>query len=306
LDVRKRPVVSRSYNELGHCAETFLVYGSEARVDEWSYGGPPQFRAARAVASYGFEDGHLTSFTQLRPDGSTAEALEWRDGRLAALHRRSKNPDFELTYRLESDDAGELGSVAMERPGGIRGIVYTAPKKSEAALAKSVRARLVDSIPGRVRDLRVAETACCLALVYDPASLLSMLPPKLALGLESERKARLAGKGASQGPSLESLWDAQGFATFDDPRLDLADAGLLSECRQLAERYRSEGGERKAHELLIEVCRALNRLRWSDHTPVTADFVVYPVDLETAHLREDITRAVPAKLVAKLRRAGVL
>jgi hypothetical protein len=307
LDDRDRLVVSRAYNDLGNVAETFLEYRSESLVEEWSYGSNPQVKEPTGVARYDYKDGHLVAYTQLRPDGATAEAHEWQGGRLRCLQRRSENPDIELSYELTYDDAGELQSVTMERPGDDRRIVYTAPKKSAAALTKSVRTRLLSSIPNVVRDLHPSEPAFCLALVYDPASLLSMLPPNLAVGLESERElwreSSAKGKGAAL---IESLWDAQGFRSFDNPLLDLNDKALLDESRQLAEHYRAKGGEQKAHDLLIDLCKSLNKLPWRDYIAVTSDFIVYPVDLETVYLREDIRLAVPSRLVKSLERAGVL
>ncbi len=307
LDDRDRLVVSRAYNDLGNVAETFLEYRSESLVEEWSYGSNPHVKEPTGVARYDYKDGHLAAYTQLRPAGATAETHEWQGGRLRCLQRRSENPDIELSYELTYDDAGELQSVAMERPGDGRRIVYTAPKKSAAALTKSVRTRLLSSIPNVVRDLRPSEPAFCLALVYDPASLLSMLPPTLAVGLESERELWRESSAKGKDPALiESLWDAQGFRSFDDPLLDLNDKALLDESRQLAEHYRARGGEQKAHDLLIDVCKSLNKLPWRDYIAVTSDFIVYPVDLETVYLREDIRLAVPSRLVKSLERAGLL
>ena len=182
--------------------------------------------------------------------------------------------------------------MTMERPDGLRGIVYRAPKKSEAALAQSVRARLLDGVPKAVERLQASEPAFCLALVYDPASLLSMLPPKLAVGLESGMEGvepiHLSHTGEGK-PLIESLWDAQSFRTFDSPKLEFADkATSVRDTSALAEHFRSGHAEGKAREMLIETCKALNKVRWRDHLHVTPDFVVYPVDLETVHLREDI------------------
>ena len=68
----------------------------------------------------------------------------------------------------------------------------------------------------------------------------------------------------------------------------LADAG------EIANYLRSAEGMEKAHKLLVDVAKQLNKVDWSAMVKVTPDFVVYPVDLHMEHLDRDMAAAVPA------------
>jgi len=57
---------------------------------------------------------------------------------------------------------------------------------------------------------------------------------------------------------------------------------------------------------LNSVARQLNRLSWTEIRPVTADFVVAAVDLETAELSDNLKQSAPAEVLADLRARGLV
>jgi hypothetical protein len=300
VDADGRTVVCRFYSELeGHFAEEFYVPRGDC-VEVWSYGPDPQYKAPRGVSLYHYASGRVVDYVELNRDGRTqAEVYDYIGDRLDTLHRVRRNPNVESTYHHEYDPDGTLARVTVETGTGKRGVVYKRPTRTVAALTRVVAARLTELIPKRVAGLSVPGPAFCLALAYDPGSYLSMLPPKLAVGLEAERVRWRAGGGEK-----ESLWDAQGFGTFDDDRLEFDDAVLLAATGELSEQLRSRDDLDKAHRLLVNVARDLNKVDFGKLIMVMPDFVVYPVDLHLEHLKEDLKAALPSAKLKALRARG--
>ncbi len=300
IDAEGRTMVRRLYtNTDAHFAEDFYVY-QEPIVEVWSYGPHPQYKTPTGVAAYSREGGRTVDYVELSRDGrARSEVYEYDGDRLITLRRVGKKPSFESIYHHEYDPDGTLARVTMETGSGTRGVVYTRPARTVAALSKFVRASLTDLVPKRVAALSDVGPAFCLALVYDPGSYLSMLPPKLAVGLETER----ARWRASGGPK-EALWDAQGFQTFDDDRLEFDDAALLAATAELSEQLRARDDLEKAHQLLVALARDLNKVNFGVLIEVTNDFVVYPVDLQLEHLAGDLRAALSTAKLKALQARG--
>jgi hypothetical protein len=165
------------------------------------------------------------------------------------------------------------------------------PKLAE--LLKTMQESLLAQIPKVVAAFTVDEPVFCLALAYDAESEYE-LPPTLVLGLESDLRAWEA---AGRKRELRSLWDPQQMRTFDHDRLECCGDARL---RQVAAHFRKSGNYAPARKLLVEVSKALDKLQWEKITRATKHFVVYPVDLEGAHLKANIRAAVPAKALKAL------
>ncbi len=294
FDAAGRLVVQRLHGDMdGHFTEDFFVHSDDC-VEQWSYGPRPQYKIPRGVSRYSYDGGRVVAYEELNTDGRTVVETYAYDGdRLATLARVGENPTFQNTFRHEYDAEGILSTITMETMTGTRSIVHKRPTRTPAVLIKAVRAHLLKLIPKCVAALSPAEPAFCLALVYEPSSSRSMLPPKLAVGLETERERWRAG-----GEPKESLWDAQGFATFDG-RLALDDAALLADTREFSDLPSPDRVE-KARKLLVNVARDLNKLNFGALIKVTPDFIVYPVDLHTEYLAQDMRAAVPPSSLKRL------
>lgn len=298
LDTAGRQVVVRGHGNVpGRFTEQFYDY-KDGHAEVWSFGADPQYHVPSAVADYLFEGPRVVGYISRHSQGeSVVETYEYEGDRLKTLRRTGSNRAIGGNYFHDYDAAGRIMTITMESTNtGKRGVVYQRPTRSLAALLKEVKARLLELIPERVAALPLSEPAFGLALVYDPGSALSMLPPKLALGLESERASWRKSGGAR-----EALWDAQGFSTFDSDQLEFEDPALLADAKEMVSHLASAEGMEKAHKLLVEVAKELNKLDWSTLTKVTPDFVVYPVDLHMEHLDRDMTAAVPAAKLKKLK-----
>jgi hypothetical protein len=297
FDAAGRPVVVRYYSDTdGHFTEQFFTY-HDGYAERWSFGPHPQYKDLDAVAHYVFDGPRVVGYISLHAQGeSFVETYEYDGDRLRTLRRTGSNPAIGGTYHHDYDAAGRISTITMEANNGKRGVVYQRPTRSLPVLLKEVKARLLDLIPKRVAALSSPGPAFGLALVYDPGSALSMLPPKLAVGLESERES-----WRTSGAAREALWDAQGFSTFDHDRLEFDDPALLADTGEMANHLRSAEGMDKAHKLLVDVAKELNKTDWSAVAKVTPDFVVYPVDLHLEHLDRDMASAVPAAKLKALK-----
>ena len=151
--------------------------------------------------------------------------------------------------------------------------------------------------------MKLAAPAFCLALIYDDETFDAMLPPILALGLESERQAWHAAKAKKK--NIETLWDGQRFRLFDDDALDWDEADpILEDADAIAHHLRERSSLEPAHKVLIAVAKKLNAFDWKKTLPVTHDFVVYPVDMEVADLTKNMQASIPAAKHKALRSRG--
>lgn len=291
LDTDGRQVIVRVHqDDDGHFTRQVFDH-RDGVVETWAFGSEAAPATPSAVGTYLLDGPRVVGYASLHAQGeSFVETYEYEGGALKVLRRTGSNPAIGGIYVHDYDPAGRIATITMESTStGRRGVVYQRPTRSLAALLKAIKARLPALIQARVAACPLAGPAFALALVYDPGSTQSMLPPKLALGLESERTAWRA-----SGAAREALWDAQGFATFDADALELDDAALLADTLELAPLLTTEAAMVKAHKVLVDVARALNALDWKTITRVTPDFVVYPVDLHLEHLDRDMAAAVPA------------
>jgi len=292
--------VIRRYCEFkGRYAESFFV-GHGDEIIEYAFAQSPNMKSKpQSVRRYCFEGGRLVAFAGLSEHGAEGATYDHDEqGRLVTIRSMSRPPVRKSSYHLRYS-SGSL--VAIEDD--AHRVAYKRSPPKLADLLKGMRQALVRDIPAVVRRFELSEPAFCLALAYDGESCEGMLPPTIVLGLESERQAW---EEAKHKKSLCSRWDPQEFGTFDGDRLDLGDDHLLEIAGDIAHHLTAQDSTEPARKLLIDVCRELNKQPWSKLTKVTKDFVVYPIDLEGAHLKANMKAVLPATQLKALQRQGLL
>jgi hypothetical protein len=169
------------------------------------------------------------------------------------------------------------------------------------ALAPGIRAGIVNQVAKTIRDCGITEPIYCALLVYDGEGN-GVLPPQLALGIESERQKWIA----SAGESLPSyLWNPAEFTHFLEPHLELNfDQEFLQECEWLNNILDARASDAPARKLVNEAAEELATMDWSSSITTTPDFVVVAVDLEQGDLEKNMKKSVPRELLTRFRKEG--
>jgi hypothetical protein len=247
LDAQGRPVIRRLHAEYGLPTE-YLAYVGDGMIEEWS------FSAAHEVVGLGLtfrKNGLVTDYRYVGTDGRRqTETFAYDEhGRLRVL-RRVHGDGPENVFTHEYDGAGRLERITLA-VGQKSGVVWERPKRSKAALGKAVRNRLVELVPQRVAAHRPSDPIVRVALLYDPQSVHSILPPHIAISSAPSYDAH-------EWPQLEDL---------DDPE-------LLADCRELA----ADGDVDGAYDILEAVAKALKKKAlWT--VPLAKGFEVFPADV---------------------------
>ncbi len=168
------------------------------------------------------------------------------------------------------------------------------------------------------RSLLAETPLYCLLLTYDAEPLRA----GVAAGSEAVRR-ELVGQRLKPAALHWDLWAPGEVIKASRP----ADAGLWpadldAPLGGLLEAHEQEGDDLDEDDALYDaqleqrftedlaalnsVARPLNRLRWTEIRPVTSDFVVAAVDLETAELSDNLKQSAPAEVVAELRARGLV
>jgi hypothetical protein len=299
FDAADRLAVIRQYTEFkGYVQESFFI-GDDDQVIEYRFDDSPAMKEKPvAVTRYRHENGRLVDCAGVAAQGSRALAYDYEGPRLVSIREVTRPPIYKASYRLRYSPSGSLEAISD----GAGRVVYKRLLPKLPDLLKQTHDALVHEVPAVVVRFKADEPAYCLALVYDGESTDGLLPPTVALGLESDLRDAQSSQGKK---ARRSPWDAQQFRAFDRPELVLPDR-LLAPAADIAQHLARSGSIEPARKVLIEVSRALNRLDWAKIIPVTRNFVVYPVDLEVGHLKANMKAAVPPKTLKALQAEGLL
>lgn len=305
FDERNRLTVVRGYSELkGQVEEDFFSYRDNG-AEEWSYGPSPAHKEKpRRVSVYDFDGPRLQRFRNCGDFSSVVEVYEWSGQKLVRMRREARNERImpAQVRKQDFDFAYDDGGVTIRSGDSV---IYQKPAEPMAKTLKRVAEQLVERIPTLVARAKkkLDGPAFCLALTYDDESYDGFVPPTLVLGQEKERRAWHGKKNKLP----ETLWDPQQLALYDDDDLDWADDDpLLALGETVGHQLRGAGSSEPARKMLQAVAKKLNTHPWKSVIPVTADFIVYAIDLEGAHLEPNMKASVPASRLSKLRAAGEL
>lgn len=303
FDERSRLVIVRRYNEFeGQFDEKFISY-RDGGAEQWSYGSSPGDKEKpRGVSAYDFDGPRLQRFRGCGEFSSTVEVYDWKGQKLVRMRSEARYARFKpaevrkSVFHFDYDGGG-----VTIRSGGS--VIYKKPAEPMAKTLKKVTEQLLERIPTLVARAKkkLDGPAFCLALTYDDESYDGFIPPTLVLGQEKERRAWHRKK------SSELLWDPQQLALYDHDDLDWDDDDpLLALGEAVGHQLRAAGSSEPARKVLQAVAKKLNAYPWKSVIPVTADFVVYAIDLEGAHLEPNMKASVPTPRLAKLCAAGEL
>ena len=195
-------------------------------------------------------------------------------------------PHGEQTFfRVRRD--GTLCELGQPLPKGIT------PKKLKA----TIRERLLGLIPQIVSAAKIDEPIYCVALAYDGEGN-DILPPSIAVGVNSERNKWLREHGAE---ARDWLWNPAEFYHYEKPYTQLEDDALEEACNLLNNHLAERGSLAPAAKLLVEVAAELNRVPWPANARRTEDFVVYAVDLELGSLRKNMKACLSPEQLSDLK-----
>jgi hypothetical protein len=212
---------------------------------------------------------------------------------------KHSHEDGPYTEELEYDELGRLRRIFYKESGQRRTAIYVRPERAEtlAALAPMLRERLVESVMERLAAARkwLPEPVYALALCLDMEAYTHVLPPRLALGLASERE-RFVTEWGDDGP--DSIWSPPEWSLCDDRRLAHDDRALATACamanQDIWQKGRFRAAVRLCHEVADELRQRLLPIRR------TEDFVVFVTDIASGDGRSNVERSVPSKLRRRL------
>jgi len=284
LDAKGRVHIVRQFRELGHYETVFLYAGDGRHVLRFDViESETRQQAGRlvSIALHHFSEGRLTRVESVGARAAPKTERFRYDGiRLAAVDA-SRDESPLLEERIEYDDLGELDRVTKVWPNGRERVQFSRPKakRSIKALFGIVVDRIVEEAVLRIRRLEESGPFFALCLAYAPGEV-DVLPPLLGLGTAAELKRWDASADALR-------WNPAEYGLFDVGALALDAPELRAACEAF-ERQRRGKGFAMTRELLLEAARRLGALDWSPHLAVTPDFCVFAVDLEGAHLQENL------------------
>jgi hypothetical protein len=139
-----------------------------------------------------------------------------------------------------------------------------------------------------LQKARIKEPAYCLAIVYDSAA--DELPPRLAVGLESERIVRIARKGKG---AKDVIWEAGKFGRYKPGKIGLVAPDLDYDSQKLHQMILMKEALWIPRRLLNEIALELNGRSWRGLMPVTDDFIVYAFDSDGDDFDKNIKEGVP-------------
>jgi hypothetical protein len=259
---RKLPFSTQSPDE-----ELFIPRG-EALVETSRALGSDE---SVSVGRYTYENGKLVQCTRTHPRGTrSSETFVWKGERPTRVTLKSDRDP--RTYTLIHDAKGLLR---------VRGAGYVTYERQDTPLDEllgAMKARLLAAIPATLAR-RKLPPLYCVAIAYDEENIWELMPPRLALGLESERHSKIAKGGEYLRPSLWEPYAFEGFA--DDEGLEIRDAKLDALCEHINQHLWQTASWERAVDALHDVAKGLNaELRsWRGGLTLTPDFVVYATNV---------------------------
>lgn len=231
------------------------------------------------------------------------KTIEWEDGKV---------------HKVITGDQGQLGKNVIERSYDKKGKLVSEIDLSEdeeeeplprgvtlKSQSEEIRKRLVQAVVRTVAMLKLKKPAYCLALNYDCEGN-PIMPPMLAIGLDSERQAWL--KKGDKGTKLD-IWDPEQMSLFAKQKTDeviFDDKKLQNACDYYNRLLEKKNDHTPAHKLLNEIAAELGRMNWKGKLNTTDDFIAYAVDTDLADLQMNLKQSVPADRLKKLRASKML
>jgi hypothetical protein len=218
------------------------------------------------------------------------------DGRVARVHVSKPRHTDELEY----DATGQVVRVAYVHPGGQRSDSFRrAPAADQLPLLlPKIQAALLAQIPRVLARAKIKQPVYALAISTCLEEAPHLLPPRLTLGLVTDRDARIA-KGGEY--VRDDLWLPESLPLHDDARLELRDRALVKLCDR-ANVARED--DEPIMVMLRKLAARLQRRGLADVLTCPPEFVVYAVDIGGEDPERAVRRAAPkpvAKRLAKLR-----
>jgi hypothetical protein len=246
--------------------------------------------------------GHIARVEHWMPDHPQWDwkTIAWKRDRVSVVTHgmRGRKAHWQVTYDKDGEVLKELDlSKPSKRKPLPKGVTMQ-------SLAKDIRERLTRTVVATVMKAKVKQHVYCLALNYDCEGN-PLLPPELGIGLESERQARLK-KG---GPDAKfDIWMPEEFSLFANERtaLQFKDKLLDRACELFNQELAYKDSDEPARKLILQVAADLAKVDWTGKLNATDDFIVYAVDTYCNDLRKNLKSSVPAKLLAKLKKAKLL
>jgi hypothetical protein len=248
-----------------------------------------------------FQDRLLVEDERVRHGVYQHERIQYQ-GRRMRLEQFLSH-DGRVVSEIAYGPHGEQTFYKVRRDGTRFELYQPLPKgMTVKSLKESVRSRLLALVPELVARARIAEPLYCVALAYD-AEGGDALPPLIGIGLESERQRWKAQHGKK---AWQWLWNPAEFQHYEKEHTQLEDDALEEACDYLNGKMAENGSAAPAIKLLLEVAGELNRSTWPKSIRHTADFTVYAVDLELAHLRKNLKQILSVEKLNQLKKEGLL
>ena len=295
-------VVAREYLGSDGAREELRVARGDTVVGyRWSETGEPsEVNIAR------FTGGKIRSYVTVRAEGRTDALRGWSseryeyDGELVTEILDESQVTFgdiplqngPIVIRASYDSLGRLLELREQGEKVLYRARHARPWIDE--LQKRVEDRLVETLPKLVRRRTGNEPIYCLVLHYHPEW---PLPPTVGLGLERDRNAWMNAIDDVETLRL-TVWNPAEFSNYRgstvdwdlsdiDPELARAIGAIPEGDDDAAERSRTT---------LNRAAARLQQLDWPSIACVTDDFVVFAVDYELTHLKENLCQSVPGSL----------
>lgn len=255
----------------------------------------------------------------ITPDGTVVEwnnsaglrpfktRYDWVDGKLVkAFTTRNDGPGrpTEVITEIEYSLTGEVEKV-WHRVGKQKSLYFSRPPSgiNLAAIEKIASEKLFQEICRVLQQLKIKERIYCIALAYDGEGN-GVLPPYLGLGLESEREAWIKKLGKE---ARHSIWNPAEFKHYEKPNTQLKSLKLHDTIDLYNRLLESKSAPHsRPIKLLNEIAAKLGGQVWSKHFKLTDDFVVYCVDFELGHLSKNMRKTIPAGMLARLKKQGMI
>ncbi len=168
------------------------------------------------------------------------------------------------------------------------------------ALARTIREHLMRVVPKIVAKAGIKQPVYCLTLAYDGEGN-GVVPPSLAIGLDSARKKWIRTKGKA---AKEFIWNPAEFRIYETEKTVLpTDKKFEQACDWYNQLLEKKGSDKPAHDLLNRIAADLAKLNWRGKLNTTEDFIVFAVDYEGADLKKNVKASVAPKLLAKFKAA---
>jgi hypothetical protein len=214
---------------------------------------------------------------------------------------KSRLSEIDVVSTIGKDRKKVRYDVVYERDGRLRAVrryfydslpfpIYWNTELGETleSLISGMRRKLLDAIPTALRKARIKTPVYCVAIVYDTNA--DELPPQLAVGLDSERQARLSNADEF---TKHLLWRPDEFDRYSTGKVKLVAPNLEYESEKLLQMILMKGALWIPRRLLNEIAAELNTRNWGKIMPVTDDFIVYTVDDEGVDLNRNVKDGVP-------------